>query len=614
MFDVLKKIHWLPRVEIQTVREPVLCDNDCPWLELSEIIPGLFLTCEETISNLMEAQEKRVALILALNGEEHAAPYRLYEYSAEYERYIYTRVSSFGSFVSLLDDYTSRDIPEDAHLRKIFVRTIAAEDEASYDISRHFSELCMLIELVQIKRKGTRNDSVCCPAVAVHCLVGVSRSVAVVVAYVMKRGGYSKSDALAIVKRVRPIANPNVGFQEQLSQWERGGYYRVVDSLTASIVANELREDHEFHTFVEKQLPLIIRVGRLTFDREFFGLVLSDAGVDEETLRSALAKASDYIISSISDEVYVDVPRFFDNVCETIFSLICHAPTTLNYLTGTIDDCFEDVFYEKMIKSLSISGIAAYPSDVVKAFCSLLEAIGSKHLSRVSEKRPRFIKSGGEMVGVSPEELALTFPFLPFLAPYATGFVHEKELVRLGEKPTTEEIEKLHWDLLATFRENFLLTASGADACAGSTFAVSRWHAGSRFRYLEFDMEVQILESVEKGSSLSVAVSRYLDFDDLDPDVSLAWLRKLTGAVIGVRLFYDSADHYFFQHYEDMLFPTAVHPIAEQLVPWGEIHGILQRADAVYAQKCGNSPDLLGWMKKELDQLISSGMVVIPDS
>lgn len=51
-------------------------------------------------------------------------------------------------------------------------------------------------------------------------LAGVSRSVTLVVAYIMTVTRLGWSDALAAVKAARPCAAPNVGFQRQLQEFE----------------------------------------------------------------------------------------------------------------------------------------------------------------------------------------------------------------------------------------------------------------------------------------------------------------------------------------------------------------------------------------------------------
>ena len=56
----------------------------------------------------------------------------------------------------------------------LFIRSNDMED---YDISVHFDEVCEFLE--QAREKGT--------GVLVHCVAGVSRSVTVVISYLMKK-------------------------------------------------------------------------------------------------------------------------------------------------------------------------------------------------------------------------------------------------------------------------------------------------------------------------------------------------------------------------------------------------------------------------------------------
>ena len=55
----------------------------------------------------------------------------------------------------------------------------------------------------------------------VHCSQGVSRSVALCIAYLMWRDGEGYDDAFARVKAARGVANPNMGFACQLLQWAK---------------------------------------------------------------------------------------------------------------------------------------------------------------------------------------------------------------------------------------------------------------------------------------------------------------------------------------------------------------------------------------------------------
>jgi predicted protein tyrosine phosphatase len=57
------------------------------------------------------------------------------------------------------------------------------------------------------------------PAVLVHCQKGVSRSCAVVTAYLMAQNGWSVVEALEYVQKRRPQAQPNIGFMAQLQDF-----------------------------------------------------------------------------------------------------------------------------------------------------------------------------------------------------------------------------------------------------------------------------------------------------------------------------------------------------------------------------------------------------------
>jgi dual specificity protein phosphatase 1B len=53
--------------------------------------------------------------------------------------------------------------------------------------------------------------------VLIHCAMGISRSVTILMYYLMTTLGIQADEALAMVRRCRPIANPNPGFMNQLN-------------------------------------------------------------------------------------------------------------------------------------------------------------------------------------------------------------------------------------------------------------------------------------------------------------------------------------------------------------------------------------------------------------
>jgi len=88
-------------------------------------------------------------------------------------------------------------------------KIIPAVDKSSYNIQRHFKKGINFIE------KHIKNTNV-----FVHCMAGVSRSGAMVVAYIMKTNNLDFYSAMRLVKKQRPMVFPNLGFQKQLKSFQ----------------------------------------------------------------------------------------------------------------------------------------------------------------------------------------------------------------------------------------------------------------------------------------------------------------------------------------------------------------------------------------------------------
>ncbi|KFZ65332.1 Dual specificity protein phosphatase 22, partial [Antrostomus carolinensis] len=82
---------------------------------------------------------------------------------------------------------------------------------ASVFRARHFRESIKFIHECRLTGEGC----------LVHCLAGVSRSVTLVVAYIMTITDFGWEDALSVVRAARSCANPNMGFQRQLQEFEK---------------------------------------------------------------------------------------------------------------------------------------------------------------------------------------------------------------------------------------------------------------------------------------------------------------------------------------------------------------------------------------------------------
>ncbi|CAH1779548.1 unnamed protein product [Owenia fusiformis] len=100
---------------------------------------------------------------------------------------------------------TARKIHED----KTYL-LIEASDNARQELSQFFRQAIDFIHQARLDG-GT---------VLVHCLAGVSRSVTVTVAYIMTSTDLGWRDALNAVRGARRCANPNYGFQKQLTEFE----------------------------------------------------------------------------------------------------------------------------------------------------------------------------------------------------------------------------------------------------------------------------------------------------------------------------------------------------------------------------------------------------------
>lgn len=85
------------------------------------------------------------------------------------------------------------------------------QDSPKFNIHRYFDQC---IKFIETGIMGGGN-------VLVHCKQGRSRSVTVVIAYLISRGELSFIEAFGHVKRLHPISCPNDGFLKQLSEFER---------------------------------------------------------------------------------------------------------------------------------------------------------------------------------------------------------------------------------------------------------------------------------------------------------------------------------------------------------------------------------------------------------
>ncbi|KAF8626570.1 hypothetical protein AX15_004802 [Amanita polypyramis BW_CC] len=87
-------------------------------------------------------------------------------------------------------------------------------DHSAADLKPHLEAVCSHID--EVLRGGK--------SVLVHCQQGISRSAAVVIAYLIRSRGMSYHNAYEFIKRKRACIKPNPGFVRALQDWEASSH------------------------------------------------------------------------------------------------------------------------------------------------------------------------------------------------------------------------------------------------------------------------------------------------------------------------------------------------------------------------------------------------------
>ncbi|KAG5286727.1 hypothetical protein AALO_G00018110 [Alosa alosa] len=134
-------------------------------------------------------------------------------------------------------------------LQEMTYLCIPAADLPTQNLTQHFKESIMFMHECRLKGEGC----------LVHCLAGVSRSVTLVVAYIMTVTGLGWQEALAGVRAARPCAGPNQGFQRQLQEFEQNEAQQYREWLRREYKENPF-EDAEHLRSLLLQVPESVTV------------------------------------------------------------------------------------------------------------------------------------------------------------------------------------------------------------------------------------------------------------------------------------------------------------------------------------------------------------------
>lgn len=105
---------------------------------------------------------------------------------------------------------------------------IKIDDSPHAPLSKHFDKVADDINSI-----GSAGGKV-----LVHCVAGISRSSTLCIAYLMKHRNMTLIEAHGFVKKKRPIIRPNMGFWQQLIEYEQSLFGCNTVNMVSSPIGN----------------------------------------------------------------------------------------------------------------------------------------------------------------------------------------------------------------------------------------------------------------------------------------------------------------------------------------------------------------------------------------
>eukprot|EP00760_Papus_ankaliazontas_P011804 PhM_4_TR15047/c0_g1_i1/m.103359/K14819/DUSP12, YVH1; dual specificity phosphatase 12 len=180
--------------------------------------------------------------------------------------------------------------------RGVAFHHIPIDDDASFNLIQHIPTCNNIIAHA---RANTSQGIVVC------CKLGVSRSAAIVTAYIMTTERISWDSAVVRLRAAVPISNPNPGFQKQLELWELMGYELKGDDAAHrcyDLYAAQASKDGTF--FVVNRDLQLLREGRwhasthVTSSEELEREIIDDTGFGMR-VKNMLAALSSWLVPGL---------------------------------------------------------------------------------------------------------------------------------------------------------------------------------------------------------------------------------------------------------------------------------------------------------------------------
>ncbi|CCW62390.1 unnamed protein product [Phytomonas sp. EM1] len=617
MVDLLHKITWKESGVLIPGTHSTEPDGTIPWKCISEIIPGLYLTCQCELHNKQKAMERGIALILNMCACNNMDSYTVYEFNEVQNIFLYREIKDLDQFVCELNEYTSHLSDKDLTKNKIFIHNIPAVDTPTYPIEKHFPLTCALIRLLMNNRTFLERNEIDWSyeqlhAVAVNCMVGVSRSASIVAAYLMKSAGITSDVALSFIQMVRPVVNPNVGFQRQLLLWEATSGQRIVDDFSARLVAFQIKNDVELLGYIRLHLPLLLKISKFSQERRYLGLVISLTQPSSETLALVYREVESNVTEAIVSEDYTDAPNFFVHVSEIVGSLQTYcADIFANLHVSDTMLVFNDSFYFKVLKDVACSGLMREIYDTVRAFCSILREVDMKHFSSngsLSVSFPREVRD----VEV-PRDMVVSFPFLVFIAPYVEGFVQPEKLISLESEFCLRnngrglaKTEKLVEVIKNEFLDAFLIPFSNKDIDSSTASFEKGWQFNAPFHFLTNDLEVRVLETFRTNESIPFNILSS-NLEKLPWNLGKILALKFVSGLFAFRLVLETIEQFLMRTCHNHLSKGV--NLSERKLPLILIDKSIKYVEATYKKHYHKPCDIVSFLGKELQPLFEAGVI-----